>query len=78
YNGICLIINIKNNRCSMVMYDLLQLDCIGVSMSEMPVDFSFVDTTARQIVELAQVNTPQIIFHLLSPNKMPVKSLLEC
>ncbi len=36
------------------------------------------DTTARQIVALAQVNTPQIIYHVLSPNKMPVKSLLEC
>ncbi len=40
---------------TMVMNDLLQLDCIGVSLAEMPVDFSFVDTTARQIVALAPV-----------------------
>lgn len=78
YNGRWHMRNIKTNRFSMVMNDLLQLDCIGVSMAEMPVDFSFVDTTARQIVALAQVNTPQIIYHVLSPNKMPVKSLLEC
>lgn len=31
--------NIKTNRFSMVMNDLLQLDCIGVSLAEMPVDF---------------------------------------
>ncbi|HCY8310097.1 TPA: amino acid adenylation domain-containing protein [Staphylococcus aureus] len=78
YNGRWHMRNIKTNRFSMVMNDLLQLDCIGVSLAEMPVDFSFVDTTARQIVALAQVNTPQIIYHVLSPNKMPVKSLLEC
>ncbi|MBS9765178.1 SDR family oxidoreductase, partial [Pseudomonas mosselii] len=67
YNGRWHMRNIKTNRFSMVMNDLLQLDCIGVSMAEMPVDFSFVDTTARQIVALAQVNTPQIIYHVLSP-----------
>ncbi|MDC7993190.1 thioester reductase domain-containing protein, partial [Staphylococcus aureus] len=78
YNGRWHMRNIKTNRFSMVMNDLLQLNCIGVSLAEMPVDFSFVDTTARQIVALAQVNTPQIIYHVLSPNKMPVKSLLEC
>ncbi|KMR64659.1 hypothetical protein, partial [Staphylococcus aureus] len=70
--------NIKTNRFSMVMNDLIQLDCIGCSMAEMPGDFSCVDTTAKQLVALAQVNTPQIIYHVLSPNKMPVKSLLAC
>ncbi|KMS28121.1 hypothetical protein FE74_15350, partial [Staphylococcus aureus] len=44
----------------------------------MPVDYCFVDSTASLIVALAQVNTPQNISHVLSPNKMPVKSLLEC
>ena len=36
------------------------------------------DTTARQIVALAQVNATNHLPYMLSPNKMPVKSLLEC
>lgn len=49
--------NIKTNHLSIVVNDSLQLDCIGASTAKVPVDFSFVDMTARQIATLAQVNT---------------------
>lgn len=69
--------NIKTNRFSIVMNDLLQLDCLGDGLAETPVDLSFVDMTARQIVVLAKLNMPPIIYHVLSPHKMTMKSLLE-
>ncbi|UMT79457.1 thioester reductase domain-containing protein [Staphylococcus roterodami] len=69
--------NIKTNRFSIVMNDLLQLDCLSDGLAETPVDLSFVDTTARQIVALAKLNMSLIIYHVLSPHKMTMKSLLE-
>lgn len=69
--------NIKTNRFSIVMNDLLQLDCLSDGLAETPVDLSFVDTTARQIVALAKLKMSPIIYHVLSPHKMTMKSLLE-
>lgn len=70
--------NMRTNRFSIVMHDLLQLDKIGVSVAQTPISFSFVDEAAQMIVQFAEIQQSTYnIFHITNNHEYTMQSMLE-
>ncbi|QHW35995.1 amino acid adenylation domain-containing protein [Staphylococcus ursi] len=70
--------NMRTNRFSIVMHDLLQLDKIGISAAQTPISFSFVDEAAQMIIQFAEIQQSTYnTFHITNHHEYTMQSMLE-
>ncbi|NWK83473.1 amino acid adenylation domain-containing protein [Staphylococcus sp. GSSP0090] len=69
--------NMKTNRFSIIMKNLLMLDEVGETVAKSYVEFSFVDIVAQAVVNIAMLSNEYAIFHVFNPYQITIQELLN-